>query len=197
MFTGIITDIGTVKAVENRKLGKRMTIESSFSEKDIDLGASISCDGACMTVTEKGKNWFVVDVSQESLDKTTLDYWKKGTKVNLERALKVGDEIGGHMVTGHIDAIAVVAKKQKAGESVKFSIKAPKALMQFIATKGSVTINGVSLTVNSVKGDVFELNLIPHSLKNTTFLGLEKGDRVNLEIDTIARYVANIVGKKK
>lgn len=196
MFTGIVTDIGTVKSVENRKLGKRIIIETSFSEKEMELGASICCDGACLTVTDKGKGWFSVDVSQESLDKTTIDYWKKGTKINLEKALKIGDEIGGHMLTGHIDSIAVVHARKKVGDSVKFSIKAPKNLMKFIAKKGSVSINGVSLTVNDVKGEVFELNLIPHSLKNTTFLALEKGDRVNLEIDMIARYVAKIVGKK-
>lgn len=196
MFTGIVTDIGTIKSVETRKLGKRIIIETSFSEKEIELGNSICCDGACLTVTDKGRGWFSADVSQETLDKTTIDYWKKGTQINLEKALKIGDEIGGHMLTGHVDSIAVVHARKKAGDSVVFSIKAPKNLMKFIAKKGSVAINGASLTVNNVKGDVFELNLIPHSLKNTTFLSLEKGDRVNLEIDMIARYVAKIVGKK-
>ena len=201
MFTGIITDVGTLIKVSRDTGGEwgdtRFEVACSYDPQTIDIGASIALAGACMTVTEltpteKGCI-FAVDVSDESLDKTTLASWASGTKINLERAMKVGDEYGGHMVSGHVDARATVKSIEPIAGSLKFTFNAPEDLMFGIAPKGSVTLNGVSLTVNEVKGTAFTVNIIPHTAQVTTLGSLRAGDEINLEIDTIARYVARYV----
>jgi len=195
MFTGIVTDIGDVRAVEMRG-DKRFVIGCSYSADKIAIGASIACSGVCLTVTDKGTDpngdWFSVDASAETCSLTTAANWQARTKLNLERALKVGDELGGHIVTGHVDGLGTLRKSEKDGDSTRYSFEAPATLSQFIAKKGSVTIDGVSLTVNSVEGNQFGINLIPHTQAETTLGGLATGDTVNLEIDVLARYVARL-----
>ena len=192
MFTGIITDIGTVRKAEQRG-DLRLTIGSAFDMDTVDLGASIACSGACLTVVDKGEDWFAVDVSQESLSKTAAGLWDEGARLNLERALKVGDELGGHIVTGHVDAVATVTKAKEIGGSIDLTIEAPRALGGGIAPKGSIALDGVSLTVNEVEdeGDAtrFTINLIPHTADHTTFGGITAGRKLNLEIDVLARYL--------
>lgn len=192
MFTGIITDKGSLRGVEDRG-ERRFTIDTSYDTESIDIGASIACSGACLTVVDKGAGWFAADVSVETLSKTTLGQWREGDSVNLERALKVGDELGGHLVSGHVDATAVVVASDPVGESVRFWIEVPEELARFVAPKGSVTLDGVSLTVNEVEGRRFSVNIIPHTAAETTFGTLRKGDRVNLEIDQLARYVKRLL----
>jgi riboflavin synthase len=200
MFTGIISDLGRVRAVEARG-DTRLTIETGYDTGSIDLGASIACSGACLTVVETGPNWFGADVSAETLSKTTLGDWAPGTTVNLERALKLSDELGGHLVSGHVDGIAEVSERAEEGDSLRFAFTSPAALMPFIAAKGSVTLDGVSLTVNSVEdtagGGRFEVNIIPHTAAVTTLGACRPGSRVNLEIDLLARYVQRLLAKEK
>lgn len=191
MFTGIITDIGRVVAIEPRG-DLRVRIETQYDTSGIDIGASIASDGACMTVVALGENWYEVDVSAESLAKTNLGGWEIGTRVNLERALKVGDELGGHIVSGHVDGVAEVVALQDEGESTRVTLRAPQDLARFIAPKGSVALNGTSLTVNEVNGCDFGINFIPHTKIATTWGDVALGDRINLEIDTLARYVARL-----
>ena len=195
MFTGIITDIGEVEALEQRG-DLKVRIASSYDPEGIDLGASIACDGVCLTVIAKGKGetrgWFEVEVSAESVSKTNLGTWASGKKVNLERALKVGDELGGHIVSGHVDGVAEVVAVADEGDSTRVSFRAPDALAKFIAPKGSVALNGTSLTVNEVEGATFGINFIPHTKEATTWGDVAVGDRINLEIDTLARYVARL-----
>lgn len=191
MFTGIITDIGTVRSVEQHG-DRRFEITCGYDMDGVLLGASIACSGCCLTVVEKGSDWFAVDVSAESLSKTTLGDWKTGTRINLERPLKLGDELGGHIVSGHVDGVGQVLSITPDGGSLRWRFRAPDALARFIATKGSVAINGVSLTVNEVEGSEFGVNIIPHTAQYTTFGALEAGDQVNLEIDMLARYVARL-----
>lgn len=195
MFTGIITDIGVVTEVV-KKGDTRFTFETSYDTKTIDFGASIACSGVCLTVVDKGEDWFSVDVSGETLSCTTLGTWETGTKINLERALKVGEELGGHLVTGHVDAIGNIISIEPDGDSKKITFTLPEKLKMYVASKGSITINGVSLTVNNVTdnkdGTIFTVNIIPHTLQKTTFSSLNEGDHVNLEIDVLARYVARI-----
>lgn len=191
MFTGIITDIGAVKAV-TRGNDTRFDIATSYDMATVAIGASIACSGACLTVIEKGDGWFAVEASQETLDKTTAGDWQDGTPLNLERALKVGDELGGHIVTGHVDGVGSVHALSPVGGSLKIDIEAPESLAKFIAEKGSVTVDGVSLTVNAVSGSLFSVNIIPHTQSETTLGKLQAGDRVNLEIDVLARYVARL-----
>lgn len=191
MFTGIITDIGAVKAV-TRGNDTRFDIATSYDMATVAIGASIACSGACLTVIEKGDGWFAVEASQETLDKTTVGDWQDGTPLNLERALKVGDELGGHIVTGHVDGVGSVHALSSVGGSLKIDIEAPEGLGKFIAEKGSVTVDGVSLTVNAVSGSLFSVNIIPHTQSETTLGKLQAGDRVNLEIDVLARYVARL-----
>jgi len=191
MFTGIITHIGTVKAVEGDGEAS-LTIGVPFDTKDLAIGASVSCSGACLTVTEKGDGWFRTLASAETLAKTTLGDWRQGTEINLERALKAGDELGGHLVSGHVDSTATVTARAPVEGSVKMTLRAPFELKSFIAPKGSVTLDGVSLTVNDVDGADFTVNVIPHTLGETTLKSLKPGDRVNLEIDLLARYVARL-----
>ena len=190
MFTGIITDVGRVRAVEDRGGGRRLVISTAYDLSTVDLGASICCSGACLSVVEKGEDTFAVDVSRETLTKTTLGVWIPGRLVNLERSLKLGDELGGHLVSGHVDGVAEVVRALSDGDSLRVQLRAPAPLHRFIAQKGSVTIDGVSLTVNEVEGEVFGVNLIPITRTATTLGGMRGGDRVNLEVDQLARYVA-------
>lgn len=191
MFTGIITDIGRVRSIEQRG-DTRLVLETRFDMATVDMGASIACNGVCLTVVDKGEGWFAVDASTETLNMTVLGDWKAGDPVNLERALKVGDELGGHIVSGHVDGVGVILARRNEGDSVRFTIEVPSELAPFIASKGSVTMNGVSLTVNEVDENRFGVNLIPHTLENTTFGDASPGDRINVEIDMLARYVARL-----
>ncbi|MBP2294599.1 riboflavin synthase [Azospirillum rugosum] len=195
MFTGIITDVGRVRAVE-RQGDTRFTVETAFDMETVPIGASIANNGVCLTVVEKGPGWFAVQASAETLSKTTLGGWAEGTRVNLERALKVGDELGGHIVSGHVDGVATVADVRADGESKRFTFEVPAGLAKYIASKGSVALDGVSLTVNEVDGARFGVNIIPHTQDATTFGTLKAGDRVNLEIDMLARYVARLAGQE-
>jgi len=195
MFTGIITDIGTVTAIAPGT-DTRLTVATAFDVDDIAIGASIACSGPCMTVVEKGrdgaKGWFAVDASPETLARTTIGDWQVGRRINLERALKVGDELGGHLVSGHVDGIAEVRGRKPLGDaadSVLFTIAPPPEFLRFVAEKGSVTLDGVSLTVNDVGADDFTVNVIPHTLEATTLGEAREGTRLNFEADLIARYL--------
>ena len=199
MFTGIITDVGRLAAVSQEDGGaRRLRIETAFDMDGVALGASIACAGACLTVTDKGaeggQNWFEALASAETLDKTTLGGWQVGREVNLERALALGDELGGHLVSGHVDGTARLSLAESEGGSKRLTFTAPADLARFVAPKGSVTLDGVSLTVNTVSGVDFGVNVIPHTLSETTLGQLKVGDAVNLEIDLLARYVARLLG---
>ena len=189
MFTGIVTDIGRVRSVRPTERDRRYEIETAWDTSGIDLGASISHAGCCLTVTEKGPGWFAVEVSGETLSKTSLGDWSEGHRVNLERAAKLGDEMGGHIVSGHVDGLGRVVSVTPEGGSHRIDIEAPVPLHRYIAAKGSITVDGVSLTVNAVEDRVFGLNIIPHTWEATTLGGLKAGDAVNLEIDMLARYL--------
>ena len=194
MFTGIVTDVGTVAGLR-REGDLRARIATGYDVSAIDLGASIACDGVCLTVVAKGtdpESWFEVQVSAETLDRTGLGAWAEGRRVNLERSLKVGDELGGHIVSGHVDGVAKVVELRDEGDSTRVLFEAPAHLARFIAPKGSVALNGTSLTVNEVDGALFGVNLIPHTKAVTTWDDVREGDSVNLEIDTLARYVARL-----
>jgi len=190
MFTGIVTDVGRVRSVRETNRDRRFEIETAFDLSTVDIGASISHAGCCLTVVEKGEGWFAVEVSGETLSLTTLDAWHEGRRVNLERAAKVGDELGGHIVSGHVDGVGEVISVESEGGSHRVRIRVPRPLHRFIAPKGSITVEGVSLTVNEVEDDVFGVNLIPHTWEVTTLGDLKPGGRVNLEIDMLARYLA-------
>ena len=195
MFTGLVSDIGQVRHVEKRG-DTHLVIATHYDVAAMDIGASVACAGVCLTIVDKGTakdRWFAVTASGETLSKTTIGGWKTGTYVNLERPLRVGDEFGGHIVTGHIDGIAEVVSVAPEGESVRMVFRAPTKLARFIAAKGSVALDGVSLTVNETKGARFGVNIIPHTAKVTTFGRLKPGGKVNLEIDLLARYVARLV----
>jgi riboflavin synthase len=194
MFTGIITDIGRIRAIEPGG-DPRYIIETRHDTARIAIGASIACAGVCLTVTETGPDWFKVQVSAETLGLTTLGQWREGTRINLEFALKLGDELGGHIVSGHVDGIGRITARSADHDSVRYRVEVPAGLERFIARKGSVTIDGVSLTVNEVDGNGFGVNIIPHTQAETTFGEARTGDPVNLEIDMLARYVARLVGK--
>lgn len=191
MFTGIITDIGEVRAVEQRG-DLRARIGTRYDMASVDMGASIACDGVCLTVVGKGADWFDVDVSAETVSKTNLGSWAEGRPINLERALRVGDELGGHIVSGHADGLAEITRMEDEGDSTRVSLRAPQELARFIAPKGSVALNGTSLTVNEVDDCVFGINFIPHTKEMTTWGHAAVGDKVNLEIDTLARYVSRL-----
>ncbi len=196
MFTGIVTDLGTVRAVEKSPDGDtRLEIATSYDTQTIDLGASICCSGACMTVVENGPDWFAVVASDETLSKTSIGKWHKGTVINLERALKMGDELGGHIVSGHVDGVISISELTPEGDSLRFTFEVPQDLKCFIASKGSVTLDGVSLTVNEVEDNRFGVNIIPHTQQTTTFGHKAVGDNVNLEIDMLARYVQRLLKK--
>jgi len=190
MFTGIVTDIGCVRDVRATDRDRRYEVETAWDTANIDLGASISHAGCCLTVVEKGPGWFAVEVSNETLSKTTLGGWKAGDGVNLERAAKLGDEMGGHVVSGHVDGLGRVVSITPEGGSHRIEVEAPAPLHRYIAAKGSITVDGVSLTVNAVQGRTFSLNIIPHTWAATTLGRLTAGDAVNLEIDMLARYLA-------
>ena len=191
MFTGIVTDMGEVRSLEQAgDLTAR--IGTGYDTSGIEIGASIACDGVFLTVIDLGPDWFDVQISAETVSKTNLDAWTEGRRINLERALKVGDELGGHIVSGHVDGLAEVVAMRDEGDSTRVTLRAPEALARFIAPKGSVALNGTSLTVNEVDGCEFGINFIPHTKEVTTWGGVEVGDRINLEIDTLARYVARL-----
>ena len=191
MFTGIVTDVGEV--VELEQAGDlRARIRTGYDTAGIDIGASIASDGVCLTVIALGPDWYDVQISAETVSKTNLDTWEIGSRVNLERALRVGDELGGHIVSGHVDGVAEVVLVEDEGDSTRVQLRAPDNLAKFIAPKGSVALNGTSLTVNEVEGAVFGINFIPHTKEVTTWGDVAVGDRVNLEIDTLARYVARL-----
>lgn len=194
MFTGIVTDLGKVRAIELRG-DTRIEIETSYDTDSVDIGASIACSGPCLTVVEKGPGWFAIEASAETLDKTGVGDWRVGTPVNLERAMRIGDELGGHIVSGHVDAVAKIVAMTPEGDSMRFSFEAPEAFAKYIAQKGSISLDGVSLTVNEVQDNIFGVNIISHTQAATTFGSRKVGDRINMEIDTIARYVARILGK--
>lgn len=198
MFTGIVTDIGTVGAVRPLAEGVRLRVETGYDPATIAIGASIACAGVCLTVValpEAGSNarWFEVEAWEEALRLTTARDWSAGTRINLERALKIGDELGGHIVSGHVDGMATIVARKDEGDAVRFTLEAPAELARFIAPKGSVALDGTSLTVNRVAGNRFDVLLIHHSLTVTTWGGRRVGDRVNLEVDTMARYAARLM----
>lgn len=190
MFTGIITDIGKVRAIKDTNRDRRFEIETAYDLANIDIGASIAHSGCCLTVVEKGEGWFAVEVSGESLSLTTLDQWAVGGRINLERATKVGDELGGHIVSGHVDGLGEVVSVTVEGGSHRVKVRVPRPLHRYIAPKGSIAVEGVSLTVNEVEDDVFGVNIIPHTWDVTTLGQLVAGAKVNLEIDVLARYAA-------
>ena len=198
MFTGIITDVGRVKAVESTENGRRLTISTAHDLTATDAGASMACNGTCLTIVDKGTGWFAAEASPETLDCTTLGDWVAGNPVNLERPMRAGDEFGGHIVQGHVDGVGQIAAIEAVGggsHTVRFT--PPGELMPLIAPKGSVAVDGVSLTVNEVGEDWFEVNVIPHTWVHTTFGSSARGDRVNLEADVLARYAAQILHRSK
>jgi len=197
MFTGIVTDIGEVESVRPLKEGVRLRIRTSYDPKTIDIGASIACSGVCLTVValpdaQSNDRWFEVEAWEEALRLTTASRWTEGTRINLERALKIGDELGGHIVSGHVDGQAEIVERIEEGDATRFRLEAPADLARFIATKGSVALDGTSLTVNQVEGNRFDVLLIAHSLSVTTWGDRRTGDMVNLEVDTMARYAARL-----
>jgi riboflavin synthase len=191
MFTGIITDIGTIRTLEQAG-DLRVRIATGYDTAKIDIGASIASDGVCLTVIALGAGWYDAQISAETVSKTTLGDWAVGRRVNLERALRVGDELGGHIVSGHVDGVAEVVAIVDEGDSTRVTLRAPSGLARFIASKGSVALNGTSLTVNGVEGRDFDINVIPHTKEVTNWGDVALGDRLNLEIDTLARYVARL-----
>jgi riboflavin synthase len=201
MFTGIVTDVGEVRSV-NPRAGNlhRVTIFCGYPRSEIVQGASIACSGVCLTVVdageEGGRTWFAVDAADETLRVTTVGRWRHGSRINLERPLKFGDELGGHLVAGHVDGIATVVAREDMKEMARFALRAPAELARFIAPKGSVALDGISLTVNAVEKDTFSVLIIPHTLQVTTLGALRKDENVNLEVDTMARYAAHLMEMK-
>ena len=194
MFTGIVTDLGRVRSVEASAAVEdhRIVIETAYDTGSIAIGASIACSGPCLTVVEKGTGWFAVDVSAETMSCTTIGAWQEGTPINLERSLKAGDELGGHIVMGHVDGVGNVSETRTEGGSLRVDVVPPASLMPFVAPKGAITIDGVSLTVNDVSDQAFGVNIIPHTQSETTLGRLSAGAAVNLEVDVLARYVARL-----
>jgi riboflavin synthase len=199
MFTGIVTDVGTVRSAEQRG-DLRLVIGTSYDLDTVDLGASISCSGVCLTVVDKGDDWFAVDVSGETISKTAADHWQEGARLNLERALRLGDELGGHIVTGHVDAVAEVVGTSAEGDSTGIGVRVPKQLAPMIAPKGSITLDGVSLTVNEVRdadgSTEFAVNIIPHTAQHTTLGELKSGRQLNVEVDVLARYLDRMLAAR-
>ena len=196
MFTGLVMDVGRVRSVTGAG-DRRIEIETAFDTEEISVGASIACSGVCLTAIERDAGWFAVEASGETLSKTTVGDWRSGTRVNLERSLRIGDELGGHLVFGHVDGVARVAGRRSEGDSMRFGIEVPPDLARFIAPKGCVALDGVSLTVNEVDGSRFGVNVIPHTADATTFGGLEPGSRVNIEVDMLARYVSRLIDSRR
>ena len=200
MFTGIVTDVGTVRKAEQRG-DLRLEITTGYDLDTVDLGASISCSGVCLTVVDKGEDWFAVDVSGETISKTAADHWREGAKLNLERSLRLGDELGGHIVTGHVDAVATVVGTCPEGDSLKIGLSVPRQLGPMIAQKGSIALNGVSLTVNEVReaedGTThFSINIIPHTAQETTLGSVAQGQQLNVEVDVLARYIDRMIAAR-
>jgi riboflavin synthase len=200
MFTGIVTDVGTVRSAEHRG-DLRLVIRTGYDMDTIDLGGSIACSGACLTVVDKGEDWFAVDVSGETQSKTAADHWHEGAKLNLERSLRLGDELGGHIVTGHVDAVGTVVGICPEGDSKRVGISVMRALGPMIAAKGSVTLDGVSMTLNEVReaedGTThFSVNVIPHTAQHTTLGELEQGRQLNVEVDVLARYIERMLAAR-
>jgi riboflavin synthase len=194
MFTGIITDLGRVRVASPGAM-MRLEIETRYPAESIAIGASIACNGACLSVVERGAGWFAVEASAETLSKTTLGDWHAGRAVNLERPLKLGDELGGHLVLGHVDGVGAIVERRQEGGSVRLKVRAPLDLARFIAPKGSIAIDGVSMTVNEVSGNQFDVNVIPITQRETNLGALTMGMPVNLEIDMMARYVARLMAR--
>jgi|SRR5215217_1731632 len=200
MFTGIVTDVGTVRSAKQRG-DLRMQIQCGYDLESVGLGASIACSGVCLTVVDKGEDWFAVDVSGETLSRTAKDHWSAGARLNLERSLRLGDELGGHIVTGHVDAVGTVAGKCAEGDSVRIGISVPPELGPMIAPKGSIAIDGVSLTVNDVRdaedgSTHFSVNIIPHTAQHTTLGEIAAGQQLNVEIDVLARYINRMLAAR-
>jgi riboflavin synthase len=199
MFTGIVTDVGTVRSAEQRG-DLRLAIGTAYDLDTVDLGASISCSGVCLTVVDKGDDWFAVDVSGETISKTAADRWREGAKLNLERALRLGDELGGHIVTGHVDAVAEAANVAVDGDSTRIEVGLSSELAPMIAPKGSVTLDGVSLTVNDVREAAgqthFTVNIIPHTAQHTTLGDVKTGQQLNVEVDVLARYIDRMLATR-
>jgi len=199
MFTGIVTDVGTVRSAEQRG-DLRLSIATAFDMSTVDLGASIACSGVCLTVVDKGADWFAVDLSAETVSRTAADLWQEGSKLNLERSLRLGDELGGHIVTGHVDAIASVVSADPEGDSLRLAVATSRALSPMIAAKGSITLDGVSLTVNDVQDGPettrFTVNIIPHTAEQTTLGSARPGRQLNVEIDVLARYLDRMISAR-
>jgi riboflavin synthase len=199
MFTGIVTDVGTVRSAEQRG-DLRLVVGTGYDMDTVELGASIACSGVCLTVVDKGDDWFAVDVSGETVSRTAPDLWREGAKLNLERPLRMGDEIGGHIVTGHVDAVGAVVDARPEGDSIRIEVKVPRELGPMIAPKGSIALDGVSLTVNTIEdaGDatVFTINIIPHTAHETTFGGIATGRQLNVEVDVLARYIDRMLAAR-
>ena len=200
MFTGIVTDVGTVRSAEQRG-DLRLTIGTAYDLAGVDLGASIACSGVCLTVVDKGDDWFAVDVSAETVSRTATDLWREGARLNLERALRLGDELGGHIVSGHVDAVAEVVGVCPEGDSVRVGLSIPRELGPMVAPKGSITLDGVSLTVNDVRdaddrATRFSVNIIPHTAQHTTFADIAAGRQLNVEVDVLARYLDRMLAAR-
>ena len=200
MFTGIVTDVGTVRSAEQRG-DLRLTIATGYDLATIDLGASIACSGVCLTVVDKGEDWFAVDVSGETVSRTASALWREGANLNLERSLRLGDELGGHFVTGHVDAVGEVVGVCPEGDSQRIGISVPRELGAMIAPKGSIALDGVSLTVNDVRdaedgSTHFSVNIIPHTMRETSFAGIELGRQLNVEVDVLARYIHRMLAAR-
>ena len=195
MFTGLITDLGEITDVSTGSGGSRFVIATAYDTATLDTGASIACNGCCLTALDLKPGSFAVDVSHETLGRTTLGSWQAGRRINLERSLKLGDELGGHLVSGHVDCVAQVAEARQDGDSFRFTFRLPPEFARFVAEKGSVAVDGVSLTVNEVSDDTFGVNIIPHTQQVTAFGALKAGDTVNIEIDMLARYVARLLNR--
>jgi len=195
MFTGIVTDVGRIRSLDRRAHDARIVIETTYDTDTMAIGASVACAGICLTVVERGKGWFAVEAAAETLSVTTLGAWQAGRRINLERSLRLGDELGGHLVSGHVDGVAELLSVTPQGAGAGLTIAAPSALARYVATKGSVALDGVSLTINWVDDVRFGMMIIPHTQQATTLGAARPGDRFNLEIDMLARYVQRILGK--
>lgn len=200
MFTGIVTDVGTVRSVEQRG-DLRLQVQTGYDLDTVDLGASIACSGVCLTVVDKGEDWFAVNVSAETVSRTAADQWREGARLNLERSLRLGDELGGHIVTGHVDAVAEVVGVCPEGDSTRIGVSVPRALGPMIAPKGSISLDGVSLTVNDVRDAEdatthFSINIIPHTAQNTTLGEIKPGRQLNVEVDVLARYIDRMLAAR-
>ena len=200
MFTGIVTDVGTVRSVEQRG-DLRLTVGCGYDMAEVDLGASIACSGVCLTVVDKGDDWFAVDLSAETVSRTAAGLWREGARLNLERSLRLGDELGGHIVTGHVDSVGEVLGTCAEGDSVRVGIAVPRELGAMIAAKGSIALDGVSLTVNDVREAEdgrthFSVNIIPHTAKQTSFADMATGRQLNVEVDVLARYISRMMAAR-